>query len=236
MFVATCNGANREITHGAAAARQTVRTPGQPDSEGRFSRSLARGLVKPVSFKPHHYHPKGSAIGAIAMVDKNTLSGIYDLLSGVYNRRYLEAVLPRILEKAVRENQLLALLLCDLDGLGQVNVQHGVQAGDCILAELPKFFKAAFLPTDVVGRIGGQRFVVCLPNADAKEARLRAEDFRRRVENVRWHFGSKAFHVTVSIGVAAYRQEDPASITDMLVFAEVNLHYAKHRGRNRVVG
>jgi diguanylate cyclase (GGDEF)-like protein len=160
----------------------------------------------------------------------------YDPLTGVYSRHYLSTFLPEALQTAAREHQPLAIVFCDVDGLALINGTQGIPAGDYTLTELPKCLKAAVGRTGVIGRIGGQRFVVCMPQALLEEARSCAEQVRRRVEAHEFEYQGQPFRVTVSLGVAAFREEDHRTITELLAEAQANLERAKRQGRNQVVG
>lgn len=129
--------------------------------------------------------------------------------------------------------QRLAVLLIDLDRLGQVNDSHGHACGDHCLREMAACLRAELRPGDTLGRHAGGTFLVILPGQDEAAARVLAERLRRTVEHtpVVWHGALLA--LTASIGLAARRRADadPAALVERAGRA---LARAKRDGRNSV--
>jgi diguanylate cyclase (GGDEF)-like protein/PAS domain S-box-containing protein len=148
-----------------------------------------------------------------------------DDLTGLANRRAAMAAMDGHLDGASHNGWLGALMLIDVDRLKAVNDQHGHDAGDRALIGMAHVMRAALGPDDVLGRIGGDEFVLLQPSADAKAA---TEAARSILEAVSSLGSSEPASTTVSIGVALV---GPGTTrTDLLTRADQALYLAKQRG------
>jgi two-component system, cell cycle response regulator len=160
-----------------------------------------------------------------------------DSLTGVFNRRYLSAHLPRLMERAVEGNKTVSALLFDIDHFKVVNDTYGHDVGDVVLSEVAARAGRNLRTFDLVARLGGEEFVVILPDTDAESARIVAERLRHRIGDVPFEVPGLAtpLAVTVSVGYAvAGRAGDTGD--SLLKRADEALYEAKHAGRNCVVG
>ena len=154
-----------------------------------------------------------------------------DPLTGLYNRRAWSQRLPET-ERDVRARGVpLTLLFLDLDGFKQLNDQHGHDAGDNTLRALAVVLRAELRDEDLIGRYGGEEFVVALPGADEAHALQVAERIRRRLKER--SLLAVGVECTVSIGVAALQAHEDTS--QLLRRADEAMYAAKGAGRNRVV-
>ena len=168
------------------------------------------------------------------------LSGFTDVLTGWYNRRYLEVRLLEELARACRNSAFLACLMLDIDHFKRVNDEHGHPAGDDALREMTGEIAKRIRATDVAARYGGEEFVILLPESDDDAGVSVAESIRRTVGAAR--YGARrnlGLEITVSIGVASCRPRRhdgsfEALATDLLARADSALYRAKSCGRNRV--
>ncbi|MGJ5141998.1 diguanylate cyclase [Bradyrhizobium oligotrophicum] len=157
-----------------------------------------------------------------------------DTLTGLNNRRYLIETARRELLRAARNQTPLSVVTLDIDHFKSFNDNHGHEAGDTVLRHVGEILKATFRGDDVPCRLGGEEFVVMLPNCGIEEAALRAEELRARVEALNISYGEGMLpRVTISVGVAAY-PEAGLDLTEILRVADGALYRAKHKGRNRV--
>lgn len=156
-----------------------------------------------------------------------------DVLTGVYNRRYLMERVQQELSRVVREQCCAVLLMLDLDHFKQVNDNWGHQAGDRVLLELGRIMLEITRIYDVVGRYGGEEFAILVTDADEDAGYKIAETLRRRVETEIKIPGNPDAVVTISVGVAVYREG--YSQEDWFAAADAALYEAKREGRNRVV-
>lgn len=158
-----------------------------------------------------------------------------DPLSGCLNRRGFEQQLARDVRRAARSNGEVALIAVDLDHFKQVNDTYGHLAGDIVIEETGALLRETARGGDVVGRIGGEEFVILAPETGLEGATHVAE---RVVEAFRAHrfrgVGGKR-PVTVSVGVVADRVRDEHAASDLRARADEALYVAKRAGRDRMV-
>ncbi len=164
---------------------------------------------------------------------------VRDPLTGLYNRRYFDETLERILA-AHRRARLagwrpLSAIVFDLDRFGAFNKEHGHQVGDQVLKAFAEVLTARFRASDLVARLGGEEFIVVLDDADLEAAIGVADEVRGLLaaRSVRAEDGTD-LRVTVSAGCAALDPSD-ATKESLLRTADVALFMAKRAGRDRVV-
>ncbi len=168
-----------------------------------------------------------AAIGRIEEI------AIRDELTGAYNRRFLMETLGREAARAARLSKPLGLCLFDLDHFKRINDSYGHAAGDAVLRRFTEIARTGLRGVDVLGRQGGEEFVLVLPDTDLEGALACAERIRANVEREDFPRLPAPHRVTVSAGVAcATRPETPDTL---LARADRGLYAAKRGGRNRVV-
>lgn len=172
-----------------------------------------------------------------ALMKANSLlktMALTDALTGLLNHG---ASLTRLEEEHARQGRTgfpLAVLMADIDHFKNFNDTHGHEAGDCVLAAVAQQFRSACRPYDVVGRYGGEEFVVLLPATAAPEALLVAERVRTGVEGAAVPYDGLELRVTVSIGAASLGASSICEAQSLLRAADHALYRAKAAGRNRV--
>jgi diguanylate cyclase (GGDEF)-like protein len=156
-----------------------------------------------------------------------------DALTGTLNRRSMDQWLVRAFLDAHRQRRPLSLLFIDIDHFKSVNDRLGHAGGDHCLREVATALRGALDAGDMLGRYGGEEFVVLLPGRSGAEAREMAERLRASVERREFHHESHAERLTVSVGVATRldREETP---TEAVKRADQALYAAKRGGRNCV--
>jgi diguanylate cyclase (GGDEF)-like protein len=156
-----------------------------------------------------------------------------DPLTGVLNRRSLIERLDAACVRARARNLPISVLFIDLDHFKQINDTYGHPAGDACLAGIIPPISAELRQSDVIGRYGGEEFVVILSGADAAAAHPIAERICRRVEDVRIEGFGGPIHITCSIGVAA---SDRLGVwgQHLIAHADTAVYAAKRSGRNQV--
>jgi two-component system cell cycle response regulator len=155
-----------------------------------------------------------------------------DELTELPNRRGASRQLEVLISRARRHGHQLALLLIDADRFKAVNDDHGHAAGDVVLREVAHRLRERVRREDLVGRWGGEEFVVALPETTPDAAAAVAESLRAAIAGTPIEAHSTALDVTVSIGVAAWIGEDLEDVVDR---ADRALYAAKAAGRDRVV-
>ncbi|AHV94245.1 sensor domain-containing diguanylate cyclase [Bordetella holmesii] len=149
-----------------------------------------------------------------------------DALTGLLNRRGLD----EILQSEPRYGRAMAVLAVDIDHFKSINDGLGHAAGDAVIRGIAALLRSRARASDMLGRLGGEEFVVILPNTDRPQALQAAERIRAAVETFQAVPGGAC---TVSVGVAVYPHEG-ASLTEVLARADDALYEAKRGGRNRV--
>jgi diguanylate cyclase (GGDEF)-like protein len=162
---------------------------------------------------------------------------VRDPLTGLFNRRHVEWVLPAEMKRAERHGSPLSLLIIDLDHFKAVNDRYGHPMGDRVLAELSRLLNRVLRVGDTSARLGGEEFCVVLPHSDSSAA-LRAADRLHRVIRALRFQEEPELRVTASIGVATARPAGPRTdfageAARLMAAADKALYSAKNAGRDR---
>ena len=158
---------------------------------------------------------------------------VRDPLTGVFNRRYLDDTLPRVMAHTLALGKPLALLMLDADHFKRINDTYGHKAGDCVLSTLGARLRDNLRSNDIVCRYGGEEFLIVLPGMSLEHAIAKAEQLRRVVQQVPIEALDHTLNVTVSIGLACspLHAEDAESLVHA---ADTALYAAKSSGRDRI--
>jgi diguanylate cyclase (GGDEF)-like protein len=160
---------------------------------------------------------------------------IYDSLTGLFNRRYMEETLKREVSRVARNKEPLGLIMVDIDHFKQYNDTYGHAAGDMLLRSIGEFFKDSIRREDIACRYGGEEFVLILPGSSLENTCRRAEQLHEDIKRVRVrHRGNFMNSVEVSMGVVVF-SEHGSSAELLLESADRALYKAKALGRNRIV-
>jgi diguanylate cyclase (GGDEF)-like protein len=158
-----------------------------------------------------------------------------DSLTGLYNRRYLDATLEREILRSLRSRLSLAVIMLDIDFFKKVNDTFGHPMGDALLKEFAQMLRRRTRAEDVAARYGGEEFVLVLPNISLDVALRRAESVREGMADLAIQAQLTSLGpVTVSAGLAVH-PDHGASGALLLAAADAALYRAKREGRNRVV-
>ena len=156
-----------------------------------------------------------------------------DALTGLANRRAFDEVAQREIRRALRYGEPLAMIIADIDRFKAVNDTHGHHAGDQVLMSFAHTLSASVREVDLVGRWGGEEFVILMPGTDIEEAMHAAERMRQAVAAAPARLAETSCSYTASFGVAAFTADTP-SLDALLRRADQALYRAKEKGRNRV--
>jgi two-component system cell cycle response regulator len=168
-----------------------------------------------------------------SQVDNGLQLAVTDGLTGLRNRRYLDAHLQRMMAQAQANQTPLCLMVFDLDRFKAINDTYGHNAGDAVLKQFARRLTENTRSIDLVARAGGEEFIVVMPEAGLAHARVAAERVRRAVEAAPFAIDGGTLNATVSIGVAAARSGDDAP-RSLIERADAALYRSKQDGRNRV--
>ena len=156
-----------------------------------------------------------------------------DPLTGLYNRRYADYELPRLLAAAERYEQPLSMAMVDLDNFKLVNDNHSYAVGDAVLRRFAQLMRETARSSDVLTRYGGEEFLLVMPHTGRDSGQVLCERLREAVATFDWESITPGLSVTVSVGVAATRRE--GGLVTLVADADAALHDAKRSGRNRVI-
>jgi diguanylate cyclase (GGDEF)-like protein len=158
---------------------------------------------------------------------------MHDVLTGLYNRRYMEDSLERETHRAQRYNGHIGIIMIDIDHFKLFNDLHGHKVGDLVLRELGKFLKENVRGEDIACRYGGEEFMLILPNASLESSRLRAEELRCGVKSLKILHKDQEFRISISAGVAAL-PDHSSNIREVVDHSDLALYQAKSKGRDQI--
>ncbi len=160
---------------------------------------------------------------------------MHDELTGLPNRRYILEVLERLLAASDRQQQPLSLMMLDTDHFKLINDRHGHQVGDQSLKLLADTLRSRLRTQDHAGRLGGEEFLVVLPNTQASGARELAEQLRQGIEQTSFLTrDGRPLTLTISIGLCCLEPGVELDSQQAISRADQALYLAKQNGRNRV--
>ena len=161
---------------------------------------------------------------------------VTDGLTGLHNRRYLERHLATLVQQATAREKPLSVLILDIDHFKSINDTYGHAAGDEVLREFSRRVRKAVRGIDLACRLGGEEFVVAMPDTDAALAMLVGERLRQKIAGDPFPTGDAgvSVNVTVSIGICSLTSPDDTADA-LMKRADAALYLAKRDGRNRVV-
>lgn len=157
-----------------------------------------------------------------------TLS-ITDALTGLSNRGHITRRINEEIRKSERYGTRFSLVMVDLDHFKTINDSYGHHMGDMALQTVARVLKENLRDIDLVGRFGGEEFLILLPSTDLEHGYLLAERIRKNIESMTWE--SNLINITISGGIAEYQGE---SDTELLRKVDELLYKAKAGGRNRI--
>jgi two-component system cell cycle response regulator len=160
---------------------------------------------------------------------------VTDPLTGLYNRRYAQQHLGRIADRAKETGKCFTLMILDLDRFKSVNDRFGHDAGDAVLKEFARRVQENLRAVDLVSRIGGEEFLVAMPDTTPDQARIASERLRRIIEATPMASGPNGvpIQVTVSVGVSMGR-DGATDVDSQFREADQALYASKAEGRNLV--
>jgi diguanylate cyclase (GGDEF)-like protein len=159
----------------------------------------------------------------------------YDSMTNLYNGGACLLALENTIRQIKRAQTDLIILYIDLDHFKDINDTYGHDIGDMVIKHFANFLKASLRESDIIGRIGGEEFLVGLPGLEAESGKIVAEKLRKGIANETITIDSKTtLQATISIGMSIYRHTEEINLREILKKADIALYDAKNNGRNRV--
>lgn len=155
-----------------------------------------------------------------------------DSLTGLYNHSASTDIISSILAQTNRTHEPLVLAALDLDLFKQVNDNYGHLAGDQVLLALSHMLKNRLRSGDIIGRYGGEEFIILLRNTGLEAARGLLDQLREEFSRIVFAAGNETFHCTFSAGLSSY--DSYSTLDELMAAADSALYAAKRTGRNRV--
>ncbi len=195
------------------------------DDQGKIWTAMIIRDVSQVKEKEEGLRKANKEITQLAMLD---------YLTGVMNRRAFIENLQNEMNRASRYALTLSLLLIDLDYFKAINDEHGHLVGDLVLKKVACCLLEHIRPYDLLGRFGGDEFIICLPNTILSTANDIAERIRREIEVLRIQTETIELKLTSSIGVIIYSGQDNDTVDSLISRADTAMYRAKSN-RNCVI-
>jgi len=160
-----------------------------------------------------------------------------DGLTGIYNHRYFQNVLDQELNRAVRNESEISLIIVDIDHFKRFNDTYGHQAGDSVLVSFARTLKKHLRNYDTLARYGGEEFAIILPETGSNEALIVAEKLRTAVINQIFSHNNEDHKVTASFGIATAKPSTDHHFSKNVFVSQADeaLYEVKNKGRNGIV-
>jgi two-component system cell cycle response regulator len=217
----------------------------EPGDDARLLRGLDMGvndyLVRPLDRNEMHARVKTQITRKRhsdhlrTRIEESVEMAVTDGLTGLNNRRYMETHLKRLVDQARQSGRPLSILVADIDYFKKVNDGYGHDAGDAVLREFAARFRRNTRGIDLACRMGGEEFVIIMPDTEIKRAFQVGERLRACIAAEPFQINSaQELRVTASVGIATLERRDD-SPEQLFKRADNALYAAKRDGRNRVV-
>lgn len=183
----------------------------------------------------HYFEAAKPVIESQILMEKLKDTSLRDGMTGLYNRRFLEEVIDKIMHQASRSKETYSVMMLDVDFFKMVNDTYGHDVGDKVIVEIGKLLKESIREADLAIRYGGEEFVVMLHNASDEGTQEVASKIHSAFAKLSFDVGeSEPLKKTMSIGIAKFPQ-DGDTIWKCIKFADTALYVAKTTGRNKIV-
>ena len=175
------------------------------------------------------------ALRNVLLFEKTRELAIIDSLTECYLFRYVQDRLSEEIQRALRTKTSVAVIMADIDHFKRYNDELGHTAGDTVLKTIAEILRSAVGPADIVGRYGGEEFIIVLPQKEFDEACEVAETIRKKVESRPFDLRRDRRNITISLGVAVFPHSGTTK-EELIWKADKHLYEAKKKGRNQTCG
>jgi diguanylate cyclase (GGDEF)-like protein len=176
----------------------------------------------------------GMTLNKALLFSQMEMHSLFDGLTGVLRRQPFMDRLAEEMKKAKAFKTPFSVAMVDIDHFKSVNDSHGHAAGDAVLKRMAEMLKESIYETDLVGRYGGEEFIILFPKAQADGVRRKVEALRQKIERETIVCGFERLKISVSVGLAHYPHHGLAA-DQLIAQADRALYRAKETGRNRVM-
>lgn len=192
-------------------------------------------MKKNISSIRHYLEAAKPVIESQILMEKLRDTSLRDGMTGLYNRRFLEEVIEKIMSLANRNKETYAVLMLDVDFFKMVNDTYGHDTGDKVIVALAKILKSSIRDSDLAIRYGGEEFLILLSNATDDGIMQVANKIHSGFAALSFDVGSsEKLKKTISIGIARF-PTDGDTIWKCIKYADTALYEAKNSGRNKIV-
>ena len=169
------------------------------------------------------------------LTEKLRDTSLRDGMTGLYNRRFLEEFIDKVMSQVQREDETYSVMMLDVDFFKMVNDTYGHDVGDSVIVEIGKLLQESIRDSDLAIRYGGEEFIIMLHNADEKGTMDVAKKIHEGFAELIFDVGAgETMQKTMSIGISKFPQ-DADTIWKCIKFADTALYVAKTTGRNKIV-
>ncbi len=168
------------------------------------------------------------------LMDEIKQIAITDGLTGVFSRRHFLERMQDEFHRSKRFSIPLSLVMIDIDHFKKINDRYGHQAGDYVLEEITLIFQKNIRGIDLVGRYGGEEFIMLFPHTKEAGAITVTQRIKKQISENVFNFNGEQISITASFGMAVYPSDDINSVDDFIKIADKLLYSAKKNGRNRI--
>ena len=169
------------------------------------------------------------------LMEKLRDTSLRDGMTGLYNRRFLEEFIDKVMSQVIRESETYSVLMLDVDFFKMVNDTYGHDVGDKVITEIGVLLKDSIRESDLAIRYGGEEFVIMLHNADDSGTMKIAKKIHSKFAQLVFDVGGgETIQKTMSIGIANF-PTDGDTIWKCIKYADTALYVAKTTGRNKIV-
>lgn len=155
-----------------------------------------------------------------------------DKMTGVFTRKYFDGTFKEFITMAIRDGREFSVIMIDLDKFKNINDTFGHRKGDLVLEKVSNIISESVRRTDIIGRYGGEEFIIILPNTAKKDGEAVAEKIRMAVEKS--NLINEDYPITISLGISSF-PEHGQTIDELIEKADQALYVAKESGRNKSI-
>jgi len=197
--------------------------------------AVVLAILVPLIITPSIVYYYGKLIVKIIKLEKEMrLLATYDQLTGLLTRHAILESSAVLLNLIRRNKKILSLLYCDIDYFKKVNDHYSHEAGDMVIRKTGIMINDIIRKSDVAGRLGGEEFLLVLPDTNKNNAGILAEKLRHAIEHMEYKYNNRIIKITISIGICDSNDSNTNAIDKLIAISDKALYKSKNDGRNKV--